>query len=167
MAAWLLGHNQGYAPYSRFLSSARLEADHRPRESFEARLRVDHPFAIGSVPVKHLKFGIMACAALGLATCFIGDQAIWKAHGLPGLSKHIYMIIGGFAAALVMAGVAVARPPLLRWQSGVAVAGFALVLVKIRDGLFQGNFLNGKLLSVVVLVGLALAIASLVKREDA
>lgn len=113
--------------------------------------------------MKHLKLGILVCAAVGLLTCFIGSQAIWKAHSVPGLASHIYMIIAGFVAALAMGVMAQLKPPMQRWQSGVALAGFALVLLKIRDGLFAGNFLNGKLMSLAVLAGVALAIASLVK----
>ncbi len=113
--------------------------------------------------VKHLKLGIIVCAAIGLVTCFIGSQAIWKAHDLPGMGKHIYMIIAGFALPLAMGVMAQLAPPMKRWQSGVALAGFALVLIKIRDGLFAGNLLNGKLMSLVVLAGVVLAIASLVK----
>lgn len=115
--------------------------------------------------MKNLKLGIIACSALGLLTCFVGSQAIWKAHELPGVAKHIYIILAGFAAALAMGVMGAASPPLKRWQSGVAVAGFALVLVKIRDGLFAGNLFNGKLMSLAVLAGLALAVVTLIKPE--
>lgn len=113
--------------------------------------------------MKHLKLGILVSAAIGLLTCFIGSQAIWKAHDVPGLGKHIYMIIAGFVAPLAMGVMAQVAPPMKRWQAGVALAGFALVLVKIRDGLFAGNFLNGKLMSLAVLAGVALAVVSLIR----
>lgn len=116
--------------------------------------------------MKNLKLGIIACGILGLATVFIGSQALWKAHELPGVAKHLYMIIGGFGVAAVMGVLGAVSPPLKRWQAGVATAGFALVLLKVRDGLFQGSFFNGKMLSLAVLVGLALAIVSIVKPEQ-
>ena len=115
--------------------------------------------------MKNLKLGIIACGLLGLLTVFIGSQALWKAHELPGVAKHLYMIIGGFGAGLVMGILGTVAAPMKRWQSGVAVAGFALVLLKVRDGLFQGNFFNGKLMSLAVLAGLALAILTLIKPE--
>lgn len=116
--------------------------------------------------MKQLKLGILACAVIGLFTCFVGAQAIWKAHELPGVAKHIYMILAGFVAPLAVGIMAAAAPPMRRWQAGVALAGFALVLVKIRDGLFAGNFMNGKLMSIAVLAGVALAIAALIKPES-
>ena len=124
--------------------------------------------------MKNLKFGLPLCGLLGLIAVFLPwasvgpiSTSLWKAR-----EGDAYLILAGFAAALAMGALAVAKGPLQRWQSVVALVGFALVIVKIRDGL-PTDFLKSpgdigmKLVGLSAIVGAALSIATLARPEAA
>jgi hypothetical protein len=123
--------------------------------------------------VNNLKFGVLACGLLGLISVFLPmvsvagfSASLWDAREVD--AANVYMVMAGFAAALVGGALAVAKPPMQRWHSIVALVGLALVLVKVRDGLpfdiFKGA-IGSKLMGLSLYAGLALSIATLAKPE--
>jgi hypothetical protein len=127
--------------------------------------------------MNNLKFGVLACGVLGVIAVFLpfvsfggASMSLWKMRQLD--SGQVYIILGSFLAAAVMGGLAAAKPPMLRWQSIVALIGFALVIVKIRDGL-PFDFLKApggigmKLIGVSAIAGLITSIVTIVKAEPA
>ena len=122
--------------------------------------------------MKNLKVGVLAFGILGVIACFLpmvsfGDQSfsLWSLRGL-GAAGQVYLTMAGYVAAVVAGALAMAKPPMQRWQAVVALIGFALVLVKIRDGLFKGA-IGGMLMSVAAVGGVIVAILCLVKPEKA
>jgi hypothetical protein len=82
---------------------------------------------------------------------------------------QVFLVMGGYALALVMGALAAAKPPMLRWQGIVAALGFAFVLFKLRGGI--GEFLKGaigaKMMIVAALVGIVFSLLTVAKPETA
>jgi hypothetical protein len=126
--------------------------------------------------VNNLKFGVLVCGLLGVIGCFLpmqnfGDKSIsfWDYKELMG-SGQIFMVMGGYAAGLVMGVLAAAKPPMLRWQGIVAIVGFAFVVFKMRDGflkLITDMAIGGKLMGIAALGGLVFSILCVAKPETA
>lgn len=127
--------------------------------------------------MNNLKFGVLACGLIGLIAVFLPwvsmgelSMSLWKAR--EGDAAQVYLIMGSFAAALVMGAMAAAKPPMQRWQSIVALIGFALVVVKIRNGL-PVDFLKApggigmKLVGLAAIAGVVFSILTLAKPEKA
>lgn len=127
--------------------------------------------------MNNLKFGILICGLLGLIAVFLpwvsfgeASFSLWKAR--QGDAAQVYLIMGAFGAALAMGAMSVAKAPLLRWQSIVALIGFALVVVKIRDGLPM-DFMKSpggigmKLVGLSAIAGVIISALTLAKPETA
>lgn len=125
--------------------------------------------------MNNLKFGVLACGLIGLIAVFLpqisfGDESIslWKTREVQ--AGQVYLIMAGYAAPLVMGALAVAKPPMQRWQSIVAILGFALIVVKMRDAL-PADFMKGaigmKLMGLSAIIGLVISIVTAAKPETA
>ncbi len=127
--------------------------------------------------MNNLKFGVLACGLVGLIAIFLpqvtfGDISIslWKAREAPGGAAQVYMVMAGYIAPLIMGAMAAAKPPMLRWQSIVALIGFLFVLFKMRDALpfniFKGA-IGAKLMGLTAYAGAILSALTLAKPETA
>ncbi len=125
--------------------------------------------------MQNLKFGVLVCGLLGLIGVFLpmisfGDLSIslWAAREAPGGAAQVYMVMAGFAAAAAMGGLGAAKG-MQRWMSIVAIIGFAFVLFKFRDGLFDlfKMAIGAKLMGIGAFAGLVLSILTLTKPEPA
>lgn len=125
--------------------------------------------------MNNLKFGVLACGLVGLIAVFLpfatfGDMSfsLWKTR--EGDAANVYMVMAGFAVPLVMGAMAAAKPPMLRWQSIVALLGFVLVFIKMRHGLptdiFKGA-IGAKLMGLALYAGTVFSVLTLAKPETA
>ena len=130
--------------------------------------------------VNHLKLGVLVCGFVGLVAVFLPHDSmgshsvsLWDGHSQPtsrGGGLHVYMIMAGYAAALLMGGLAVARPPMQRWQSFVALVAFVFVLAKFRYWLPVEIFkhaVGAKILGITAYAGALVSTVSLLKPETA
>jgi hypothetical protein len=76
-----------------------------------------------------LVFGILGVLGLFIPQGGMSLFGMLKAFGATG--QAVLMLIA-FALPAVMGGLAVAKPPLQKWQAGVALAGFALASYKLE-----------------------------------
>lgn len=127
--------------------------------------------------MNNLKFGVLACGLVGLIAVFLpqitfGDMSIslWKAREAPGGAAQVYMVMAGYIIPMIMGAMAAAKPPMLRWQSIVALLGFLFVLFKMRDALpfniFKGA-IGAKLMGLTAYAGAILSALTLAKPETA
>jgi hypothetical protein len=126
--------------------------------------------------VNNLKFGVLAFGLLGIIGCFLpmvsaGGQSIsfFSMKELIGAGQ-VFMVMGGYGAALVMGAMAAAKPPMQRWQGIVAIVGFAFVVFKMRDGfmkLITDGAIGAKLMGISAIAGLVVAILCVAKPETA
>lgn len=84
--------------------------------------------------MKNLKYGILGLGVLGLLGCFLpfvsfGSESISFFGGRKGDAGQVFLTMGGFVLAAVMGGMGLKQ--LLKWQAGVAAAGFAFVIFKL------------------------------------
>jgi membrane-associated PAP2 superfamily phosphatase len=118
--------------------------------------------------VKNLKFGILAFGALGLISLLMEFEMLKL--GLQHDLANMLMVIVGFAAPLAM-GVMAMKKPLLMWQAGVALAGFALVAIKFRLWETLPHIMDiptsMKLSLIADVGGIVVSILALVKPEKA
>jgi hypothetical protein len=121
--------------------------------------------------MNNIKYGILAFGVLGLIGCFlpmISEEgmsiSLFKLREAD--AGMVYIVMAGFAAAAVMGGLALKG--LLRWQAIVATVGFALVLIKFRDGLptdiFKGA-IGSKLMGLSMIGGVICSIIGIAKPE--
>jgi hypothetical protein len=124
--------------------------------------------------MKNLKYGILGLGVLGLLGCFLpfvsfGDMSFSLFAARKGDAANTFMVMGAFAAAAVMGGMALSKP-LLKWQAGVAAAGFGLVLLKLRAAIThvfsQGFGIGAKLIIVAAIAGLVVSILAAVKGTE-
>tara|TARA_R110002096_G_scaffold401386_6_gene598320 strand:+ start:60640 stop:61008 length:369 start_codon:yes stop_codon:yes gene_type:complete len=116
----------------------------------------------------NVKYAILGCGVIGLLGIFLpmismGGQSIslWDVRAIN--AGQVYIVIAGFLAPAVMGAMAL-KGGLLRWQAGVAIAGFGLCVVKLRPwGEVFGGAIGAKLMIIGAFLGLAAAIAAVVK----
>jgi len=113
-----------------------------------------------------LKFGVLLSGIAGLVGCFLpivsGGPSLWDVHTVD--MAQVLMVLVPLALASLLGVVAVARPPMLRWQGLVAATCFGFVLFKMRDGLMETikhGGLGGRLLTIAPIAGLVFSILSL------
>jgi len=76
---------------------------------------------------------ILVFGALGVISFFIPTHGVMMIKGLSGPEKgSLIMMLLAFIVPVAMAGMAMSKPPMQKWQAGVALAGFALACVKLR-----------------------------------
>ena len=79
------------------------------------------------------------------------------------------MVMGGYAVALAMGAMGAAKG-MQRWQSIVAIVGFAFVVFKFRGGfidLITHGAIGAKLMGIGAVAGLVFAILTAAKPEPA
>jgi len=123
--------------------------------------------------VKNLKVLILVFGILGIVSMFIPTHGftLFSLFKLMGTGQLALMFIS-FALPAAMGGMAVAKPPIQKWQAGVAAAGFALACVKLRiweafkdlGGLFK--VFPMLLIFIAAVGGLVVSIMALAKGED-
>lgn len=120
--------------------------------------------------MKELKLAIAGLGVLGIIGIFlpmgeIAGQSIsyWKVREFDG--GNFWMVVAGFVVPIAMAGMAIAQGAMVRWQAGVAAAGFALAALKLREAFEAG--LGGKVMLIAAVLGLVAAIVAIVKTEKA
>jgi hypothetical protein len=122
--------------------------------------------------VKNLKVLILVFGILGIVSMFIPTHGftLFSLFKLVGTGQLALMLIA-FALPAAMGGMAMSKPPLQKWQSGVALAGFALACVKLEvwkifkdfGGLFK--VLPMLLIVVAAIGGVIVAALSLAKGD--
>jgi len=119
--------------------------------------------------MKQLKFAIAGAGLLGVIATFLPmveamgiSVSLWDVKSAD--AGQFFMTFAGYLIGLVVGGMAIVKPPLKKQFTGIAVAGFALSTLKMRNG-FDGA-LGGKLLLIAGVVGLLVCIAALVKPEE-
>jgi hypothetical protein len=116
----------------------------------------------------NLKYGVALSGLAGLVGCFLplGAKTLSFFALRSGSPGDSYAIMAGYLVALIMGALAIARPPMLRWQALVAITAFAFVLIKMRDlletFLVHGN-VGAKLMVVAPILGLLFAIGYLAR----
>ncbi len=76
---------------------------------------------------------ILAFGVLGLISLFIPQQGfmLFSLLKMMGMG-YLVPIVGGFGAAVAMGAMAMSKPPMQKWQAGVAAGGFALIFVRFK-----------------------------------
>lgn len=117
--------------------------------------------------MKKLQLALIAGGVLGLAALLVppGRSLLAGLLDVDRLSAIIHVAI--FALPLAMGIAGLARPPLRAWQSGVALAGCVLGLVRLRiwDLVLHlpGDGARGALLVAALLLATGAAVISLVR----
>ena len=117
--------------------------------------------------MQNIKFGVVVCGLLGLVGCFLpltADLSFFDTREFN--AANFYIIAGGYAAALAMGAMGVAKG-MQRWMSIIAIVGFSVVVLRMRGEvlvLLKAG-IGAKLMGVAALAGLALAILTTVKPE--
>ncbi|NVB85415.1 MAG: hypothetical protein HOV81_44030 [Kofleriaceae bacterium] len=100
--------------------------------------------------------------------------SFFKLREFPGQSGLVFITLGGYAAAVVMGAMAAAKPPMLRWQAIVALVGFALVFLKMREGggagfmnMLTKGAIGAKMMWIGLVGGIVVSIAAIAKPEAA
>lgn len=76
--------------------------------------------------------------------------------------------MSGFVVGAIMGILAVTGNRLVRWQAIIALIGFGLSLLKIRDSITgEGSAIGAKLLFIAALVGVIAAVADTANPEKA
>ncbi|MDB4955315.1 MAG: hypothetical protein JWO36_2884 [Myxococcales bacterium] len=124
--------------------------------------------------MNNLKLGVLVSGVVGLIGCFLpfisgGGESIsfWGMKELAG-SGQIFVTMAGYVLGAVMGAMAVAKPPMQRWQAIVATLGFAFVGFKMRDGflkLITDGAIGAKLMAIAVLAGLVFSVLCIAKPE--
>jgi len=79
-------------------------------------------------PVKNLKLVILICGALGLAGMLMSGIGAM----LSGDKVNTIIMLIAYGLPVLMAVMALGKPPFQAWQAGVSLACFGLAAVKLR-----------------------------------
>jgi hypothetical protein len=117
-----------------------------------------------------LKLALVVCGVLGLAALlvpFAGRSLLLERFELDRITAIVYVAI--FALPAAMGALALARPPMQAWQSGVALAGCVLGVVRLQVWDLAVHLpstgVRGALLVVALVVGTAASVATLLRPE--
>jgi len=120
--------------------------------------------------VKNAKLALVVCGLLGLVALvvpFAGGALIMGMLQIDPASAVINAAI--FVLPAVMGLLAVSRPPLRAWQSGVALAACVLGVVRLRVWdlvLYLPSIgLRGVLLLAAIVIGTVASVAALLRPE--
>ena len=117
--------------------------------------------------MKHLKFAVLAAGLLGLISIFALplmkagplSMTMWDVRIIdPG---QVYITLAAFAVPAILAGLAIARGGMARWQAIIATVFFALGVVKCRENMSLAT--GGKVMLIAAVLGLVVAIVATVK----
>ncbi len=83
--------------------------------------------------MKNLKVLILVFGILGVVSLFVPEHGftLFALLKLMGMGRLV-PVLGGFVAAAAMGGMALSKPPMQKWQSIVALVGFALAGVRLE-----------------------------------
>jgi hypothetical protein len=117
--------------------------------------------------MQNMKLGVVVCALIGLVGCFlpmVSNVSFFDMRVVD--SEHVLVVMGGFATALVMGALGVAKG-MARWIAIITIVGFGVVVLRMRgevlDLLKAG--IGAKLMGIAAYAGLVFAILSTVKPE--
>lgn len=117
--------------------------------------------------MSNLKFGVIVCGLLGLVGSFLpltNDVSFFDTRLFD--AANVYIILAGFAAALAMGVLGVAKG-MERWMGIIAIVGFAMIVLRMRtemiDMLKAG--MGAKLMGIGAIAGLVLAILATARPE--
>ena len=117
--------------------------------------------------MKLLKFLILLFGATGLAMVLADTGALQA--GFEHAPLHSGLIVLGWAAPVAMGVLAIVRPPLQAWQASAALAGFAVVAIRIRIWKALPSFgdapIEGQIGLVVLICGLVTSGLAVAKPE--
>ena len=113
-----------------------------------------------------MKIGISLFGALGVVGLFMSDIGLdFTTHMVDTI-----ILLAAFAIPIFLGLIGLAKPPFQMWQSGMALACFALVVVKYRIWQIIAGFLKlqigDKLVVVAAIAGVIVSIIALAKPED-
>lgn len=118
--------------------------------------------------MKQLKVLILVFAVLGLLGLIVPTHGMSLIGMLLRFDKaQAVLCLAVFVVPLIMAAMAMAKPPMLRWQAGVSLAAFALGVLKFRPWqlLHGGIGFQAIALTVGVIGGVAVTIAALARGD--
>jgi hypothetical protein len=122
------------------------------------------------VNVKKLKLALVVCGVLGLVALIAplgGRSLLGELLELDKVAAIVHAAI--FVLPLAMGAVGLARPPMHAWQSGVALAGCVLGVVRLHVWDLALHLpsvgLRGALLLAAVVIGTVAAAATLLRPE--
>ena len=117
--------------------------------------------------MSNLKFGVIVCGLLGLVGSFLPlttgvtffDTRLFDA-------ANVYIILAGFAAALAMGVLGVAKG-MERWMAIIAIVGFAMIVLRMRTEMIEmlKAGMGAKLMGIGAIAGLVFAILATVRPE--
>jgi hypothetical protein len=120
--------------------------------------------------VKNLKVVILLCGIVGLLELIVphgGGSMLKVLFELDKVQAVLYTAV--FLLPVIMGAMALSRPPMLGWQAGVSLAGFALGVIKFRiwEALphLASAGIHGILLTGAIVVGAIVSVLALVKPE--
>ena len=120
--------------------------------------------------MKPVKLALVVSSAIGLAALLVpltGRSLLLELLEFDVTSAIVYAAI--FALPLAMGVIGLARPPMQAWQSGVALAGCVLGLVRLRVWdialHLPSHGLRGALLLLALVIGTVAAAATLLRPE--
>lgn len=125
--------------------------------------------------MNNLKIGVLASGLIGLIACFLPlasgegmSVSFWDMHNVD--MAQTLMVMVGYGAGLAMGAMAMAKPPMQRWQAIVAAVGFGFVLFKFRGGLIDlitHGAIGAKLMGLAAIVGLVCSVLCAAKPDAA
>ncbi|HSR97100.1 MAG TPA: hypothetical protein VLM79_08630 [Kofleriaceae bacterium] len=120
--------------------------------------------------MKNLKLALIVCGVLGLAALlvpFSGRSLLVELFTTDRMSAIVYAAI--FVLPAAMGAMALSRPPMQAWQSGVALAGCVLGVVRLHVwelALHLPSYgARGALLVAALVIGTVAAVTMLVRPE--
>lgn len=116
-------------------------------------------------PVKILKLGVVICGVLGIVGLVMSDvERMMEAD-----KSTTIVMLAAFALPLMMGIIALARPPFQPWQSGVALACFALATWKLQPWELVKRFgstpTGFQLMAIGAVVGVILTVTAVMRPE--
>jgi hypothetical protein len=122
-----------------------------------------------NLTAKLLKVLILLFSASGLALMVTDIDALQLGFELAPL--HTALIALGWATPVVMAVLALVRPPLQAWQAAASLAGFAVVAIRTRIWKTIPDFadapVDSQLAVVALACGLITSVLAVAKPEGA
>ncbi len=107
--------------------------------------------------MKIAKLGLVVCGLAGLAALIVpwsGRPALAELFAGDPVAAVVDVI--AFVLPTVMGAIALARPPMRAWQSGIALAGCVLGVVRFQLWDLALNVGRGGLVGALVLVALVI-----------
>lgn len=120
--------------------------------------------------MKNLKLALIACGVLGLTALlvpFSGRSLLLELFEIDRLSALVHAAI--FVLPAAMGALALAHPPMQAWQSGVALAGCVLGVVRLHIWELAIHLpsygARGALLVAALVLGTVAAVVTLLRPE--